>query len=86
VYGARNQNGKYIAIKQKIQLGDPMLMQKSTQSFLSEIQALSSLEHPNIVKFQKTNFIQKTMLIAKCILFYAQDLSESSTETARSIA
>lgn len=49
VYLASNNKNKLVALKTKLYLSDYNLMQKSTQFFRAELEALFNLKHPNII-------------------------------------
>ena len=50
VYLARNNKNEMIAVKCKLALNDPTLMQKSNMLFKGELEALFNLKHQNIVR------------------------------------
>lgn len=50
VYLARNNKNELIAVKCKLALNDPTLMQKSNMLFKGELEALFNLKHNNIVR------------------------------------
>lgn len=50
VYLARNNKSELIAVKCKLALNDPTMMQKSNMLFKGELEALFNLKHQNIVR------------------------------------
>ena len=50
VFIAKNEYGENIAVKVKKIHSDPGIMEKSSELFRSELEALYNLDHPNILK------------------------------------